>query len=82
MRSLSDRYNALASHRHRLFVEAWDDKTSDLYKALNFKSSSYLGVRLTFFSAKNWYDLIDGDSTLVKDIKSEIRNSATRNIKM
>lgn len=50
-------------------LNAWDDKNSALYKALNSKRISYFGHSLTLFSGQSWSQCVDGDSATVKAIK-------------
>ena len=51
-------------------LDAWDNKTSDLYLALNTKRMSFFDHSLTFFSGQSWSHCIDGDSATVKAIKA------------
>lgn len=62
-------------------LAAWDDKSSELYQALNSKRLSFWGHSFTLFSGQSWSHCMDGDSATVKAIKAvdtfEIEDSNT-----
>lgn len=55
--------------RIRRVLAAWDDNTSELFRALNKKRSTFMGYPLTLFSGQSWRDVVDGDSAMVKGMK-------------
>ncbi len=56
--------------RIRAILNAWKNPQSNFFKAVNAKRYSFLGCNLTFFSGKDWGDIINGDSRLVKEMKA------------
>lgn len=59
--------------RQRAVLKAFDDPASNFYQAVNYKRESFFGISCTFFSASSWYDIFNGDSLLLKDMKAADR---------